>query len=128
LNSLGPLYEAGIFFFGIEWGSDMAVHCLFVVKYWATSQKAKLSYHNIKTRKMDLYQAGLLIFLLSWTAVSMILVVVHYWDPVKDYKWFTTRPWKLGLVSNTPPVLFCVLLCWAFWTMKNLELNDKVVS
>jgi hypothetical protein len=54
-QTLGPAYETGLTFFGIEWGLEMAVHCLFVVKYWVASQKASLSLDTLKGGKLGLY-------------------------------------------------------------------------
>jgi 4-hydroxybenzoate polyprenyltransferase len=101
----------------------MAVYCLFVVKYWVASQS-----DTLKGGKLGLLQAGMLLILLAWTAISMGFVINHYWDPASDCKWFTTRPWKLGLICSVPAILLCLLLGWAFWTMKNTRLNYQFFS
>ena len=31
LDTLGTVYESGLLFFGVEWGLEIAIHCLFVV-------------------------------------------------------------------------------------------------
>ena len=127
----GPVYNTSIVFFQIYWGADLAVHGIFVIKYWLASRKLSMFLSYQQTTKSFEYQAkAVFAVAILWTLTSMIIVGYLLWDPTvkEENTWDTERQWKLGLFCDFPAILFFFMLCWAYQTMKSLKVTDFSLS
>lgn len=125
----GTLYNAFLGLFILSWGLDMSLHCIFVLKYWAASQKIKMCIETRIDPNFDLKAKVLFYVCIVWTIVSVSFMAYLYWDPQNEnLKWFGSRKPIVGAIITFPPCLFLVLLIWAFKTMKNFPQTEHSIS